>query len=217
MHRLPEETQKILIHMQERHRSQRVASFVELNQRAEKNGILFIGDSITEAFPIHEILRSEQQKYNRGVGGDKTIDILNMLEVVVYSLIPAKIFLLIGTNDLGLGSKPQEIIEQIKEICSNIERNLSDTKLYVQSIYPVNQMLDDKLSSQTVGLRNNRDIQTINAAIREFVSNNHATYIDLYPKLVDNEGLLQADYTYDGLHLNIKGYEIVRDEIQKYL
>ncbi|MNE96513.1 GDSL-like Lipase/Acylhydrolase [compost metagenome] len=68
-----------------------------------------------------------------------------------------------------------------------------------------------------VGMRNNRDIQLINHLLREASLTERFTYIDMYSKLVDVAGLLHAEYTYDGLHLTVKGYEIVSDELQKYL
>ena len=33
-------------------------------------------------------------------------------------------------------------------------------------------------------------------------------FIDLYSYFIDNNGLLSVDYTYDGGHLNEKGYEL---------
>ncbi|MDQ8735619.1 SGNH/GDSL hydrolase family protein [Paenibacillus sp. LHD-38] len=213
MQQLPDNVSQVLIHLQQRHRAQRLANFVELNKSVEKGGILFIGDSITEGFPIHEMLKCGKAMYNRGIGGDKTQDVLNLMKDIVYDLEPAKVFLLIGTNDLGFDIKPPAIVERIKEIVTNIQQQLPETKLYLQSIYPVNQ----SYPASQAGLRNNHDIQRINVAIREIASKDQIAYIDLYPKLIDGEGLLHDEYTYDGLHLTIKGYEVVREEIQKYL
>jgi hypothetical protein len=79
----------------------RLASFKELNKRAQKGGVVFVGDSITEGFPIDEILQCNKPMYNRGINGDTSIGVLDKLKEEVFDLIPSKVFLLIGTNDLG--------------------------------------------------------------------------------------------------------------------
>lgn len=217
MQQLPEYVKEMLTQVQQMHRSQRLSLFVDLNKHVKPGSIVFIGDSITEGFPVNELLQCDSKMYNRGVGGDRTEDVLKLLEDVVYPLKPNKVFLLIGTNDLGYGSSPMEVVKNIQEITVSIKRNLPETALLVQSVYPVNRALDEKPAAEMVGMRNNRDIQLINHLLREASLTERFTYIDMYSKLVDVAGLLHAEYTYDGLHLTVKGYEIVSDELQKYL
>jgi lysophospholipase L1-like esterase len=199
--------------------AQRHASFVELNRTAEKGGIVFAGDSITEQFNIHELLKSDKPMYNRGIGGETTDGVLEKLNDVVLDLEPSKVFLLIGTNDLGNGKKPDEVAGNIEVICSRIRGALPRTQLHVLSIYPVNRSVQTKNfgTASVVGLRSNEDIRDINLMVREFAVANECYYIDLYSRLVDEEGDLKADYTYDGLHLNVKGYKVVSQEIQPYV
>lgn len=197
---------------------QRHASFIKWNNRAEKKGIVFVGDSITEMFNIHELLKSSKRLYNRGIGGDTTNGVLDKLKDLVFDLEPSKVFLMIGTNDLGNGKQPEEIIRNIEEICSRIKTKCPETELYVESIYPVNRHEHvNKAPAPTVFSRNNVDIGRINDAIQQLSISMQFTYVDVYSKLIDQEGHLNPDYTYDGLHLTGKGYEIVKDVLQSYL
>jgi lysophospholipase L1-like esterase len=197
---------------------QRYTTFVELNKLAEKGGIVFVGDSITEGFNIHELLKSDKPMFNRGIGGDTTEGVLAKLKDEVFDLEPTKVFLLIGTNDLGMGNQPEEIVQNIVELCTRIKETLPETELYVESIYPVNPTEKaNKGLFAVVGLRTNEVIQQLNYAIRDLASSKQFIYIDLYDKLIDEEGLLNPSYTYDGLHLNTKGYEVVKTELQLYM
>jgi lysophospholipase L1-like esterase len=196
----------------------RLASFKELNQRAQKEGIVFCGDSITEGFPIYEMLQCNKPMYNRGISGDSTTGVLDKLKDEVFDLIPQKVFLLIGTNDLGEGTQPAEVVGKIEDICRSIKQTVPEVELFVESIYPVNDNeFVNAAPMPIIGLRTNETIQLTNNGIKEIATNMKLTYIDLYSKLVDKKGKLNKNYSYDGLHLNAKGYYIVSEELQKYL
>ena len=69
------------------------------------------------------------------------------------------------------------------------------------------------------GIRANtkEDIKEINRQLKKYAKENNITFINIYDKLVDDEGLLNADYTTDGLHINENGYEVITKELKKYL
>ncbi|WP_141502979.1 SGNH/GDSL hydrolase family protein [Paenibacillus luteus] len=198
--------------------TQKLNAFVGLNKYAKESGVVFIGDSITEGFPIHELLKSDKPMYNRGIAGDQTRDLQEKLQNVVLDLKPEKVFLLIGTNDPMDTDTPNEIVRRIEEICKSILSSLSEVKLYVLSVYPINPNEEvNKTTLQVMGARTNEIIQTINAGIRDMTANLKITFIDVYPLLLDANGELNATYTYDGLHLNAEGYMVVKEVIQNYL
>ena len=85
-------------------KEQMVRDFHVRNQNAVKGQIVFTGSSLMEMFPIEEFLQemgSDIVIYNRGVGGYKTEDMLNAMDICVYELAPSRIFINIGTNDLS--------------------------------------------------------------------------------------------------------------------
>lgn len=83
---------------------QKIDKYRILNQTAKKGEILFTGSSLMEHFPINELLMNEgmnQIIYNRGVGGFTTTDMLANMEEQIFGTEPSKIFINIGTNDIG--------------------------------------------------------------------------------------------------------------------
>ena len=82
----------------------RLERYRVLNRFAKKGEILFTGSSLMEQFPIDELLMSNgmtQIIYNRGVGGFTTTDMLDHMEEMVFGTVPSRIFINIGTNDIG--------------------------------------------------------------------------------------------------------------------
>ncbi|GGH35125.1 hypothetical protein [Paenibacillus segetis] len=53
-------TQDMIKVMFEATQRQRLSTFTQLNKSAKKGGIVFVGDSITEGFPIHEMLQQQR-------------------------------------------------------------------------------------------------------------------------------------------------------------
>ena len=60
----------------------------------------------------------------------------------------------------------------------------------------------------------------INKELESFCKKEEFTYIDMFSLLVDSssdEVRIKDEYTKDGLHLSDEGYEVVTEEIKKYL
>ena len=90
----------------EGHHARQISAFEALP--IAPDDVVFLGDSITEAGPWEELFPGIRVR-NRGIGGDTTGGVLRRLEQVT-SGGPAKVFLLIGTNDLGRGASEAEIV-----------------------------------------------------------------------------------------------------------
>ncbi|HTH30207.1 MAG TPA: GDSL-type esterase/lipase family protein, partial [Lacibacter sp.] len=78
---------------------QRVTFFKSMPQT--KDEIIFLGNSITDGAEWAQLFNDVRMK-NQGISGDVTAGVLHRLPVVTNRK-PAKIFLLIGTNDLARG------------------------------------------------------------------------------------------------------------------
>ena len=170
----------------------------------KEENILFLGDSITELYPIDRIY-GDLPIVKSGVSGYQTTHILNNIEEMVYKYNPTSVYLLIGTNDIikdNSEEKKKEVVENIKEITKKIRKNRSKAKIYIESIYPVNRNLDLDM----VNNRHNEDIQYINNEIEKYAKDNDMTYINVYSELTDGDGNFSEDYTDDGLHPNDLGY-----------
>ena len=80
------------------HYEEMVKMFDDMHE--DSGGIVFLGDSITEFLNVDEFLPS-YHIIKRGIAGDTTSGVLRRLGEVI-ALKPRKLFLLIGTNDIGI-------------------------------------------------------------------------------------------------------------------
>ena len=182
-------------------------------QSWEQENILFLGDSITEFYPIDSIF-VDLPIVKSGVSGYTTDDILERMESMVYKYNPTKVFLLIGTNDINSeDDKKNETIKKIEEIIEKIREKRKKAKIYLESIYPVNQ----DISKNTVKYRNNDTIIEINKEIKEYCDKEKITYIDMYKQLANADNNFDDKYTDDGLHPNDLGYARISQVRLKYI
>lgn len=181
----------------------------------KSENIVFLGDSITDWYPLEEIY-GDLPIVNSGVAGYETHDILERLDDMVYKYNPTKVFILIGTNDLKYKDEDEneeEIAQNIEKIIKNIQKNRSNAKIYVQSIYPVNKEIKNDYTEE----RNNDEIIEVNKMIKEYCEENNINYIDMFNALADDNGNFSEDYTKDGLHPTDLGYAKITFELLKYI
>lgn len=173
--------------------------------------LVFLGDSITDFYDLDKFY-PDHNVVNSGINGNVSDDILNDMYNRVYKYNPSKVFLLIGTNQL-MNDDDEKIVNDIKTILIKIMDVCPQTKIYVESIYPVNKDLDEFM----VKTRDNDRIVALNKKIKKMTKEQKNTqYINIYDDLLkDNK--LNSDYSDDGLHLNDSGYQVVTDIIKKYL
>lgn len=166
-----------------------------------RNEIVFLGNSITDGGEWTELFRNKRIK-NRGISGDTTEGVLFRLREITESK-PSKVFLLIGINDLARGISPDSVLSNIIRIAETIMIQSHKTKVYVQSILPVNPDFGKFTGhcSKTVEL-----IQ-INSKLKEWCSRSNANYIDLFTHFSnETDNHMDPAFTNDGLHLTGPGY-----------
>jgi lysophospholipase L1-like esterase len=162
--------------------------------------IIMLGNSITNVGAWEELLQNPRVK-NRGISGDNTFGVLARMEEVLSSK-PAKIFILIGINDIAVNNPPEVIFDNYRKIIERIIKDSPSTSIYVQSLFPTNNAF-----TRFAGHQNkDEQIRTVNAGIAELAIEYGLTFIDLYPQFQDPEGKLDTLYTNDGLHLLGAGY-----------
>lgn len=177
-----------------------------------KESIVFLGDSITSRCDLNKYFPN-YNVYNSGIAGNMTKDILDNMENRVFVYNPTKVFILIGTNDLVYSGLDNDGIKNnIEEIINKIYEKNSNIKIYLESIYPVN----NSINKEIVETRTNDNIKDLNNKI-EKICNNKCTYINMYDNLTDKNGNMKRIYTVDGLHLNKIGYKVITNKLIKYL
>lgn len=171
---------------------------------------VFLGNSITAGTDWNELLDITNAK-NRGISGDISFGVLERLQEVTEGK-PAKIFILIGINDISRNIPDSVILGNYKKIIRRIRADSPATKIYFNTLLPVNN---------TFRARNhfNKDehILFINAELKKIAGTEKITLIDLYTPFLDAENKLEKKYTMDGLHLNAAGYKVWASLLKPYL
>lgn len=195
-----------------------------LNQNVKKGEILFTGSSLMEQFPVNELLMTNgmnQVIYNRGIGGFTTTDMLQHMEEMVFGTEPSRIFINIGTNDIGSPEYQLEaLLERYEEIIVRIRERLPEAEINMMAYYPVNET--DKIPEGEWGktafvTRTNENLNIANAAIENLAAKKGCRFINVNEGLADERGKLKKEYTIEGIHMYANGYQVVLQNLKKYL
>lgn len=165
-----------------------------------ENDIVFLGNSITDGGEFNELFEMPNIK-NRGIRSDVITGVEKRLSQVTAGH-PAKIFLLIGINDVSHGHSVAELSRRYDRLVKKIRSQSPGTRLYIQSVMPVNN--DFRRYRNLAGKES--VITGLNGRLRTIAADNGAEYIDLWPALSSDGKKLNRQYTNDGLHLNGAGY-----------
>ena len=177
--------------------------------------VLFLGDSIVEYFPLYELLKTPKTVINRGIRGYRSDLLLEYLDSLLFGQAVDKIFLLIGTNDIGKEIPQQETVKNVESIIQTIARNYPLAEICLLSVLPVNESPTYK---KRVHLRSNRKIQSLNHVYQELTSAYmNVTFVNVYDSLLDEAGQLAEAFTTDGLHLTVAGYQVLAGRIAMQL
>ena len=179
----------------------------QFNSQPLNNGeIIFLGNSITAEGKDWSTRLNNSIIRNRGIGGDTTDGVLARSGEIIDSN-PTAVFLLIGINDLYNNTieTPSEnyIANNIINIAKKIKTSSVNTEVFIQTLLPISKKKSRKFYKLF-----NQSIKNINKIIIENQEKELYSVIDLYSIFVNNKGQLKNDLTYDGLHLNKKGYEV---------
>lgn len=170
-----------------------------------QNAIVFVGNSITDMHVWAEAFGNDPRVVNRGNSGGYSFEVLDNVESWVR-FKPAKVFIKIGTNDLGTSYKENTIADNIKKTVEIIRRESPQTEIYLQSILPARDQAYKTLKT----------IEATNKLIETIANDNEkTTYVDLYSKM---SGIRSgAPYSLDNLHLEAYGYKVWVDAIKDYV
>ncbi len=183
-------------------------NFVFLNQKyCKKNQTVIAGDSITEIFNMElfndYIKESGLLVYNRGISGDTSDRFCERFDETVLALEPKNLVLLIGTNDLTIINDVEYVFGNIEQIVANTRKTLPQCRIILQSVYPVCAKNKKK----------NKNILKLNTMLNALADKYDITYLDMHILLCDAADGFNEKYTYDGLHPNAFGFEVVAHEI----
>ena len=177
--------------------------------------IIFIGDSIVEYYPLQELFGTAKTIVNRGIRGYQTRLLLENLDAHLYGDAVDQIVLLIGTNDIGKDIPMNDALDNLERVIQSIARDYPLSQIKLLSILPVNE---GEKYKQTVYIRTNEKIREWNQAYEALASAYmQVDFVPVYDSLTDTEGQLKKDYTTDGLHLSVVGYQVLSEALKGVL
>ncbi len=181
--------------------------------------ILFLGDSLTENFNINRYIVTNKIIVNSGVGGDITETLNARLEEDALALKPKEIILMIGINDIRTFFTNECLSPNLKtedDLKNVIPQNIiniinrikgAGIKVYWTRILPVNEF--------------NINCHYINSLIEEINDSVESNIKDVtvikHDVLKVYDGRLNANYTYDGVHLHDDGYLQLAENLTNYV
>lgn len=179
---------------------------MDLN-KIEPTKIVFIGNSITHNWggkPFNNRIRGENswQKYlepfqvrNFGFGWDRVENVLwRIYHEELDDILPEKIVLNIGTNNLHLNSD-EEIVAGLKMLVEAIKIRQPQAKIYLLGIYPRR----DK----------EKRVSVLNIKIKKMTASAIIQYADIGSMLLLKTKKINEKFFSDGLHPNTEGYEVL--------
>jgi lysophospholipase L1-like esterase len=173
---------------------------------APENRVVFMGDSITDAWGrTHGKFFPGKPYVNRGISGQTTPQMLIRFRPDVINLKPKAVVILAGTNDIAGNTGPETLEDIEANLASMVDlAKANGIKVILASVMPV----CDYIKPQTER-RPPEKIIALNAWIKDYCSRNGLIYLDYYSALLDDKNMLKKDLTLDGLHPNDAGYEVI--------
>ena len=181
------------------------------NYPNSKKDIIFVGNSITQGIDWAELLQNKHAR-NRGISGDITYGVLERLREITEGQ-PAKVFVLIGINDIEHNIPDSLIVNNYHRIIRQIKAESPRTKIYFHTLLPVN----NEFTQFKKHYNKDEHIAFVNMELKKITAEENVTLIDLHPHFLDASNKLDKRYTVDGLHLNAEGYKVWAGILKEYL
>ena len=167
--------------------------------------IVFMGNSITQSWPdfLPEFFR-DKPYINKGISGETTREMLQRYQTDVLDLKPYALVILAGTNDIAGNGGDIPIDETADNVIHMAEvARENGIEVLLCSILPV----------RDYHWRPGRDpidkIRFVNQRLQAYAREANMIYVDYYSAMLDDEHGLESAYTYDGVHPDREGYEVM--------
>ncbi|MFW7379785.1 MAG: GDSL-type esterase/lipase family protein [Oligoflexus sp.] len=165
--------------------------------------LVFMGDSITEAWPHSASDIWQQYVINfqalcLGIGGDQTQHLLwRLASGEVDQLSPEVLVLLIGVNNIGYGDWSEcETAAGIEAVLHDLRERLPDTEILHLAIFPAGEQATDPFRQK---------IQRTNELLKNFRIPG-VSFLDLGDAFLEEDQSISTDVMYDYLHPTKEGY-----------
>jgi lysophospholipase L1-like esterase len=173
---------------------------------ADEIRVVFMGDSITDGWGRGRGQFFPGKPYvNRGISGQTTPQMLIRFRPDVIALKPKLVVILAGTNDIAGNTGPMTLEAIEDNLTSMAELAMQNNiRVVLSSVMPV----CDYIKPQTER-RPPEKIIALNAWMKDYATRNGFVYLDYYSAMLDDKQMFKKELTYDGLHPNDAGYEVM--------
>lgn len=144
-----------------------------------------------------------------GVTWQRTGEKVDMKEVLQEKRY-GKIYIMLGMNELGYGDTPMYLKQYLK-VLRQIKEWQPEAIIYVMANLHVSREKNDMETEF-----NNININDKNVAAARLANGRDIFYLDCNPLFTDEEGYLQAELTFDGVHLYAQHYDKWRDFLMEH-
>lgn len=175
--------------------------------------IVMIGNSLIENGGNWAKQLRNKHVVNRGIIGDEAMGIYDRLFQVLPGQ-PKKIFLMTGANDVSHDLTAKEVVRRIGLIIDRIHKESPRTKVYVQSVLPINESFNryKRLKGKTCVF------PEINVHLRKLAKEKGVTFINLFPLFSEKDRpVMRAELSTDGLHIKKAEYKRWAKVLKKYI
>lgn len=166
--------------------------------------VVMVGDSITQA-GIWEDMFSDVRIVNRGLGADRTDDVLRRMSSIL-SVRPRRAFVMLGINDISAGRKVDEVFDDYMRIVDALQSG--GVSVVIQSTIECSVELLKRCTALLPAIRE------LNVRLREHALQNNIHFADINSGITSPHSGLLKPYTTDGVHLSATGYEHWREKIR---
>lgn len=177
------------------------------NKDAEKGAIVFLGDSITQGWTSAQKDFPTRKIANRGISGDTSRGVRYRLKEDVLDLNPKAVSILIGTNDLALGGTTEQIIDNVKAIIAELQKQNANVPIILNRVMPRGGEQDFPAK-----------IAKLNGLIDGLAAaDKRLTICDSFGIFDDGTGKCKKGEFPDMLHPNAAGYAIWKSALEATL
>ena len=173
---------------------------------AGEDRVIFMGDSITDGWGRRYGKFFPGKPYvNRGISGQTTPQMLIRFRPDVVALKPKAVVILAGTNDIAGNTGPMTLEAIEDNLISMADLAAANgIRVVFSSVMPV----CDYIQNQT-GRRPNEKIIALNQWMKDYAAKHNIVYLDYFTVMLDDNSVLKKELTFDGLHPNDAGYELM--------
>ncbi len=175
-----------------------------------ERAVVFMGDSITEAWNYGDPKFFAGGWIDRGISGQTTSQMLLRFPSDVLALKPRVVHIMAGTNDIAGNTGPMAL----DGIEANIKAMVTLAKaggirVVIAAVPPAGKFAWQP-KAQPAPL-----IAALNARLRALAAREGATFVDYGTMLAMPDGAMKDEYSLDGVHPNAAGYAAIEPLARK--